>query len=286
MAEYIRYYLSAATYSDDRLNNYFEPWVSYTEEDDMLAYNKTEKEKKGEVPLTFEITSPGNIRWSAYSTAYTTTIEYKKNDGEWTSITSATGNSAPSISVVAGDTVQFRGDNATYCSGTTGTVYYNCFCGTTAQFNVKGNIMSLIDSTDFVDLEDISASASTFRCLFREITNLRNASGLVMPATVLSERCYQMMFYRCPYLAEGPELPATSLTNYCYDEMFQSCYTLTQTPRLPAIGLAEGCYSGMFWGCSGLTAAPVLPATVLANKCYYVVSYGLYSFILYSSSMI
>ena len=77
MAEYIRYYLSAATYSDDRLNNYFEPWVSYTEETDSLAYNKTEEEKLA-MPLTFMVGGEGSIFWRASSTSYTKTIEYKK----------------------------------------------------------------------------------------------------------------------------------------------------------------------------------------------------------------
>ena len=61
-------------------------------------------------------------------------IEYSKNDGEWTSITSATGSSAPTISVTSGDTVQFRGFTDRYGSSTNA---YNSFSGTTCGFNLK-----------------------------------------------------------------------------------------------------------------------------------------------------
>jgi hypothetical protein len=56
--------------------------------------------------LTFEITGDGNIIWEASSPKYTVTLEYKLNDSEWTEITSIAGGT--SISVVSGDTVQFR----------------------------------------------------------------------------------------------------------------------------------------------------------------------------------
>lgn len=74
------------------------------------------------MPLTFEITSPGVIRWGLVNTDGNTplpatmalTIQYSKNGGAWANLTSSAGNSAPTINVVSGDIVQFRGDNATY----------------------------------------------------------------------------------------------------------------------------------------------------------------------------
>ena len=216
------------------------------------------------MPLTFNIISAGTILWRAQNTAYTTTIEYSLDSGEtWASITSNTGDSAPSISVNAGDVVQFRGDNATYA---TGTSRYNCFCGSTAIFEAKGNIMSLIYSTGFETATTLTDKYA-FLNLFRGCAGLSSAENLVLPATTLADNCYDYMFYGCRSLTSAPELPATTLANYCYRHMFNGCTSLTQAPELPATTLATSCYSNMFNRCTSLTSAPELPAT-LSNFCY------------------
>ena len=262
---YIHLFETQSEYETERTTNYKEPWVSYTKGTDTVVYNKT----MNEIPLTFEITSDGNIYWKATSTAYTKTIEYKKNDGEWTSITSAKGSSAPSISVVSGDTVQFRGDNNSYASGTT---YYgyasNTFSSSTCEFKVYGNIMSLINSTGFTNLTTLE-STHTFTSLFIYCRRLTDASKLILPATTLTDYCYLEMFSGCWELRTSPELPATTLAVYCYGNMFQDCTSLATAPSiLPATTLAQKCYNSMFYSCRSLTTAPTLPATTLANYCY------------------
>jgi len=222
------------------------------------------------MPLTFEIISGGTIVWRAQNTAYTKTIEYSTDSGEtWTSITSNTGDSAPSISVSAGDVVQFRGDNATYSSGsTTGSpLKSNYFSGSTAKFEVEGNIMSLIDSTGYTTATTL-ASSFTFSSLFRNCTGLTSAENLVLPATTLANECYNAMFSACTSMTTAPELPTMTLADGCYHNMFKACSGLTTPPELPATALTDSCYSGMFSGCRSLTTAPELPATTLVNKCY------------------
>ena len=211
-------------------------------------------------PLTFVIISGGTIRWVTYNTGLTRTIEYKKNDGEWTSITSNPGSS---LSVSAGDVVQFRGNNTTYGSSSS----FNTFSGSTAKFELEGNIMSLIDSSNFATATTLTTSY-TFYNLFRNCTGLTSAEKLVLPATTLANYCYEKMFFYCPNLTAVPELPATTLANYCYDEMFSDCKNLTTAPELPATVLTENCYSSMFSNCASLEAAPELPAMTLADSCY------------------
>ena len=214
-------------------------------------------------PLTFNIISSGTIYWKAAAVYYTVSIEYKKNDGEWTSITSKTGSSAPSISVSAGDVLQFRGDNAAYSHGS----YYNYFESPTAKFEVEGNIMSLIDSENFATTTTL-VSSYTFYSFFKECTGLTSAEKLVLPATTLVYSCYNSMFSGCTSLTSAPELPATTLARECYSFMFAGCSSLTTAPELPATTLARECYSFMFQGCTGLTTAPELPATTLEQSCY------------------
>ena len=213
-------------------------------------------------PLTFNILSAGTINWTA-SGSLTKTIEYKLNDGEWASIASNTGSSAPTINVVEGDKIQFRGNNAQY-----GDMYsgYNTFSGSSASFEIEGNIMSLIYGDDFKN--NLTINDYAFTGLFRDCTGLTSAENLILPATTLTYACYKDMFRNCTSLTTAPELPATTLANWCYSGMFWNCTSLTTAPALPATNLADYCYSNMLYGCTSLTTAPSLPATNLANYCY------------------
>ena len=158
---------------------YVEPWVSYTEDVTRVDYNK-EKWPFGllDTPLTFEITGGGNICWKKSTTATTlnNSIEYRLNNDEWIPIQPIPYTaSTPFLSVEIGDVVQFRGNNAYNYS------YWNDFLsysGTTAQFKVKGNIMSLVNSTSFSGMTSLS-SDNTFRFLFKNCTGLTDASQLI-----------------------------------------------------------------------------------------------------------
>ena len=217
-------------------------------------------------PLTFNILSAGTINWTASNTDIAKTIDYKLNDGNWASVTSNTGSSAPTITVNSGDKLQLRGNNAQYA---TGFPVYNSFGGSTASFEVEGNIMSLIYGDDFKNKLTIS-SAYAFTGLFRECANLVSAENLILPATTLANGCYLSMFRDCTKLTTVPELPATTLAQNCYSTMFKGCTSLTTVPSnlLPATTLANNCYSAMFMRCTSLTTAPELPATTLASTCY------------------
>ena len=189
------------------------------------------------LPLTFKIIEAGNIYWLASNSSYAKTIEYRKNNGVWTSITSNTGASAPSISVNEGDTIQFRGDNATYASN---SYSYNTFSGSTAKFEVEGNIMSLIDSENFNTATTL-ASSYTFNSLFSYCTGLTSAENLTLPATTLAINCYSSMFGGCTSLTQAPALPATTLVDNCYRAMFYGCTSLAYIKCLATDISASNC---------------------------------------------
>ena len=262
-----RYINSFATENDIQtaLENgeLLKPYVAYIEDVDRIDWNSKEIVDYATEYLTFNILSAGTINWTASKTDVTKTIDYKLNNGEWVSITSNTGSSAPTITVNSGDKVQFRGNNTQY-----GTSYsnYNSF-GSSASFEVEGNIMSLIYGDDFKNKLTISGRYA-FASLFRGCVNLVSAENLILPATTLANSCYYEMFYGCTSLTTAPELPSTTLPNNCYYGMFQNCKSLTTAPELPAEILAYGCYYRMFEGCKSLVTAPALPSTTLANSCY------------------
>ena len=244
--------------------DYVEPWLSLTEENMEVNYNKPKLIDFSAEPLTFNILSAGTINWTASNTAITKTIDYKLNDGEWASVTSNTGSSAPTINVVEGDKIQFRGNNTQYA----GSSSYNSFSGSTALFEAEGNIMSLIYGDNFKNKLTIS-SEYAFYSLFSDCAKLVSAENLVLPATTLVNRCYWSMFFNCTSLTTAPELPATTLANYCYSGMFSNCTSLTTAPELPATTLATYCYGGMFFGCSRLNYIKCLATDIPASDCTY-----------------
>ena len=132
-----------------------------------------------------------------------------------------------------------------------------------------GDIRTLIDYENYADVN--TADAKFYR-LFCQNTQLRTPPSL--PATTLTESCYEEMFKGCTALTKAPELPATTLADWCYQYMFYGCTALTQAPVLRATTLAYSCYNGMFYGCTALTKAPALPATTLAGLCYQSMFYG------------
>ena len=263
-----RYINSFATENDIQIalenGELLKPYVAYIEDADRIDWNSKEIVDYTTEYLTFNILSAGTINWTASNTAITKTIDYKLNNGEWISITSNTGETAPTITVNSGDKIQFRGNNAQYA-----TDYFvnNSFGSSTASFKLEGNIMSLIYGDNFKNNSTIS-STYAFTGLFRECANLVSAENLILPATTLAKSCYANMFDGCTSLTTAPALPANTLANSCYYYMFYGCSSLTVAPELPATTLANYCYNYMFRNCTSLTTAPALPATKLYGSCY------------------
>lgn len=216
-----------------------------------------------EIPLSFRILSAGTINWQYEETQgwNPRSIEYKLNNGNWTSITATTAGTE--INVSAGDNISFRGGEQFY--------RYSTFSGSTAYFNAYGNIMSLIDPNNFANLTTLTGGQYTHQYAFEGLlqgTNVVSAKELVLPATALTQYCYQRMFQYCTSLTDTPELPATDLDSYCYGAMFMGCDKITTAPALPATTLADFCYEWMFQGCTGLTSSPTLSASTIENGSY------------------
>lgn len=198
-----------------------------------LSINVTMQVDWSKKYLTFEILSDGYINWmyNNNSTVHNT-IEYSKDNGAtWSAITST--STGVHINVVNGDVVQFRGNNTTYSSS---SARYGMFTNTTCDFIAKGNIMSLINSTNFTTLKSFSGTYN-FRALFNQCKTLKDASKLVLPATGLTTGSYRYMFQDCSNLTKAPELPATTLTNECYYGMFARCSVLNYVKCLAASGI-------------------------------------------------
>ena len=209
-----------------------------------------------ELPLTLEAIEDGFIQINNINQFGN--VKYKKNNGE---ITQAGG----SIEVSAGDRICFYADGPlTESSNYSDRLSIKCtgFC------YIYGNIMSLLYSEDFADKTELPNKKYTFYALFMTNNYIKNCSiDLVLPATSLTEHCYDHLFQQCSGLTIAPELPATTLTTSCYEAMLLGT-ALVSAPKLPAMTLAQYCYMYMFQGCQSLVIAPELPATTLASNCY------------------
>ena len=193
-------------------------------------------------------------------------LEYSTDGTTWSEYTSGTAITLTN----AGDKVSFRGNNDTYANSNISSTFScsdDCY--------IYGNIMSLINKENFATTTTLTDTYA-FAQLFTGNTKICNhaTKALLLPATTLSDYCYQYMFSGCTNLTTAPALPATTLASHCYAGMFNNCTGLTTAPALPATTLAYGCYQNMFYGCTSLTTAPALPATTLAPLCYHSMFFG------------
>lgn len=219
-------------------------------------------------PLTLEALTAGTIVVQDPQSG----MQYTLNGGAKTAVTS------DAITVAVGDKVAFYGN------GTSITCYNNThIAGGTAQVKAYGNIMSLVDENGYETATTLP-STFTFNGLFYNNqepspsmqepdcsnTTLMDVSGLLLPATAMTQTCYSDMFRYCVNITTPPALPATTLARSCYSRMFGGCTSLTSVPELPVTAMDEYCYTSMFEDCSSLTTVPsdLLPATALANGCY------------------
>lgn len=245
MGKYLHLYSTEQAFEADYNGAaYLEPWVSLTLDVDRVDYNKgpVPPPDPSTYPFTIEALGSGTVTFNINNPNILSATSFKKNDGEWTTFTTSNKN----ISVENGDEIQFKSTHKNYGFAEGASVFTS-----TAQFNVKGNIMSMGEGDNFEGAETITA-VNLYQIFFKGQTNLISAENLVLPATGLSQNCYGEMFSGCTSLTTAPELPATTLTDKCYYMMFYGCTSLTTAPELPAQTMVTDCYKGMFEYCSSL----------------------------------
>lgn len=211
-------------------------------------------------PLTFEVLEDGQFKFTPSSTN-TSPMAYSLDNGTtWTVMQDDTWTAT----IPAGSKMILDCSEPTPVSNAAGIGSFR----STGNFNVSGNIGSLLEGYTGMNGTYSSLGAYQFASLFEYCTHLISAEHLYLPTDTIIDSCYDGMFYGCTNLITPPELPATSLADSCYRDMFENCTSLTTAPALPATTLVSGCYISMFDGCTSLTTAPELPALTLTRNCY------------------
>ena len=236
MFKYIKKFNTHAEYESFISEDFIKPNVSLCVEENEVHYN--DLTNYSNEYLTFIAKESGAFTFTPQES---NVISYSIDGGEtWTE-----GNT---VSVSNGDKVMWKG---TMTSGTFPLQGIGRF-SSTANFDVQGNIMSLLYGDNFKEETDLTGKDNTFWRLFYQNTKIINAENLSLPATTLVSNCYSGMFGGCTSLVNAPELPATTIASNCYQNMFNGCTSLTTAPELPATALASYCYNYMFRDCTSL----------------------------------
>ena len=179
-------------------------------------------------------------------------IHYTINDGQEQTIAKNTAG-AFDIEVKKGDVVQLYSQNSALGGGSSsaaraltravdeGAKYINI--RPSMKTEIFGNVMSLLKGKDNLEGATAIEAKNAFYGLFAGAENLVNNADrlLVLPATTLTEGCYQDMFNGCKGIEKAPELPAPKLEKNCYQEMFYDCAKLNSVKCLATDISAEGC---------------------------------------------
>ena len=201
-------------------------------------------------------------------------IHYTINNGaEQTIAKNTTG--AYDIEVKKGDVVQFYSLNTSLGGGSTvagargttravddGAKYINI--RPSMKTEIYGNVMSLLKGKDNLESATALEAKNAFYGLFAGAEKLVNNTErlLVLPATTLTEGCYQDMFNGCKGIEKAPELPAPKLEKNCYQEMFYDCAKLNHVKCLATDIKAENSTKDWLGKAGTEASAPVLETKV------------------------
>ena len=170
-------------------------------------------------------------------------ISFSYDGITWREITSGTG-----VYLSSGRTIVWKGNMTPIINGGIGNFRARRADSFdyTGEFDVEGNIMSLMYGDNFSGQTSLAGKDFAFNGLFSpQCMGLQSAENLVLPATTLSEGCYGEMFYGCTNLTTAPTLPATTLVDWCYASMFAECTSLNKVTCLATDISAS--YSTMYW---------------------------------------
>ena len=250
--------------NEDGTGESFENGASVTITDNLSLYAQWKIDAQNN-PLTIKTTAETKVTFSN-GEYYSTTLTYQIYNGdsyrgEGTVVLNDENGHSKDVTVPLGHRIKIFADRTTFDR-------LNIKCDQSCY--VFGNVMSLISSTGYSTLTNISFM-SAFNSLFMDNTNIDidpKVGELVLPATTLSEGCYYYMFAGCTSLTRAPEeLPASTLAYSCYDNMFRDCVSLEHSPVLPATSLTSNSYYQMFLGCENLKSITCLATDIGSFNC-------------------
>lgn len=224
-------------------------------------------------PLTLVASEDGKITvYFMNGITLSNDIKYTINGGTEQTISKNTEGSYD-IVVSKGDVVQLYSTNTSLGGGggaeargltravDSGAKYINI--RPSMKTEIYGNVMSLLKGKDNLEEETEIKGKNAFYGLFDGADKLVSSEDreLVLPATKLTEGCYENMFSGCKGIEKAPELPADKCEKNCYKQMFSDCSKVTTFKILATDFSAEGCKEGIMDNAG--TEAETAPVLIL-----------------------
>jgi len=199
--------------------------------------------------LTFESLADNNrILWKLNGDMDAKTIEWSTDKTNWTSVTATTRTVITTLNT--GDKVYIKGSNASY-GATWGK--YNYF-SSDGEFNVYGNIMSLIHGDNFIGNNTLSGQCNFYFMFYN--SKVVDASNLILP-NACQNHTYSNMFNGCTSLINVPLMQQTTTAYQSNINMFDGCSSLLDGPTLLASSVNMYSYREMFRNCTLLRSVTV-----------------------------
>ena len=225
-------------------------------------------------PLTLVASEDGKITvYFMNGITLANDIKYTINGGTEQTISKNTEGSYD-IVVSKGDVVQLYSTNTSLGGGGGGAEargLTRAVDGGAKYINIRpsmkteiyGNVMSLLKGKDNLEAETEIKGKNAFYGLFDGADKLVSSEDreLVLPATKLTEGCYENMFSGCKGIEKAPELPADKCEKNCYKQMFSDCSKVTTFKILATDFSAEGCKEGIMDNAG--TEAETAPVLIL-----------------------
>jgi hypothetical protein len=194
------------------------------------------------------------------------TFSYSTDNGQtWSSFSLTTGQTQTIATLASGDTLMMYGTNTTLGKSYNAGHYFRG----SADYEVSGEISSLVNGSDLTDTEIGSAATRsfTFAQLFSGDTHLVSAENLKISSTALPQSCFNGTFRSCTKLVKAPELPSTILGKETYSSMFESCTALAYPPtQLYFTSAQSDSYNRMF--CMSRSSKITTPAMTSSPKMF------------------
>ena len=189
--------------------------------------------------LTFEALEQGKFKFPK-------ALDYSLDGGStWVSL--AANTYTPSLE--EGDTIMWKGAlTPQTTAGGSGIGHFDSTC----EYNVSGNLMSLLYDSNFIGQDTVTANY-TFNTLFYR-NSVVDASNLVL-AKVLSQGCYRSLFNGCSKLTHAPNISFKSAGDDTFLYSFQGCTSLISVPDI-TFESAGSTFGSTFSGCTSLVTTP------------------------------
>lgn len=194
--------------------------------------------------LTIEsLENENTIRFVKGSSAPSNTYYYSLDNGTTWASSSSTG----SWVLNSGAKIIFKSVSNAFSRNN--SVSYRWEFKSSSSCIVYGNIMSLLYGDDFIGKTTLKGNWSFNGLFYANGPRWTDISNLILPATTLTDNCYNNMFLGSSSTT-APILPATTLTSGCYTNMFYGCSSLNQVTCLATDISASNCLSNWLYGVS------------------------------------